>query len=659
MSATDAFLQETLEGLQSLEDTLLELEDTPSKDKIDAVFRTLHTIKGSGAMFGFGPLAEFTHHFESAFERVRNAEIELTSDLISTALEARDHMLSLLESNHDADLITTLQSSAKAVDLENRIRKFLTEEAQKSSSLAVTQPGRERPEAPQPKTFKIRYTPDPTSIKNGQRPDLLIDELDEMGDLQATIDASHIPLLSELDPHIMYLRWDVRLTTCATTEDIEGVFMFLDEHEYHVEKVHENPPKAALNKEKQPEPTQQPTTSKSAKPEKSATVRVPAARLDDLMDQLGELVIAQTRLEQIGTTSGDTETLAVSEELGRLITGLRDSTLAMRMLPIEVVFGKFRRVVRNLSEELAKDVALVTSGGDTELDKTVIDSLTEPLVHMIRNALDHGIETAETRAKTAKPVRATVGLVAEQSGSEVLIRVTDDGGGLDAEAIRMRAIDRGLLKAEDSPTLDSLHRLIFEPAFSTAQEVSSISGRGVGMDAVRRVVNDLRGSIDIDTKKGIGTTITLRLPVTLAIIEGFLVRVGDSIFVLPLSAVRECVEYSTVENERSSGRSMLRIRQELVPFIKLQDVFDIEGHPEKDRRVVIVGDGDARVGLVVDDVLGQHQTVIKTFSIFHRGIRGFAGSTILGNGQVALIVDVAALIKHAKDHATPKAREVA
>ncbi len=646
-SPTQTFVQEAVDGLEEIEALLLALEDAPDKDSVDALFRALHTIKGSGAMFGFDALAAFTHSFETAFDLVRSGKLALDRDLINLALDARDHMSKLLHANDDPAQIATLQADPTAQAMTARIDALVGApstapiEADAENSAFVEQDTR---------TFTIEYRPAPDSLRHGARPDLLIAELAELGALSATLNAETVPDLASIDPTACYLGWNLTLETDHPEQAISDVFVFVDEAEFTIKEA----PTPAGSDHAPPDATPQSAPTAKAKasvPTRSDTVKVPAARLDDLMDQLGELVIAQTRLLQLAQESDDSRLGAVAEEVDRLVTGLRDSTLAMRMLPIEVVFGKFRRVVRSLADELGKEVTLVTAGGDTELDKNVIDSLTEPLVHMIRNSMDHGIETTAERSATGKPPQATIGLVARQSGGEVLISVTDDGRGLNDDKIIAKARDRGLIgrRAEDVPPPDVLHQLIFEPAFSTADALSNVSGRGVGMDAVKRVVTDLRGSIDVTTQAGVGTAMTLRLPVTLAIIDGLLVRVGQGVFVLPLSAVHECVELNKTEYTRKSGRTLLKIRDEMVPFIKLDELLAIDTDAPEDRRVIIVSNEGRRIGLVVDDVLGQHQTVIKTFSQYHRDVEGFAGSTILGDGRVALIIDIATLIKTAQD----------
>jgi two-component system chemotaxis sensor kinase CheA len=339
--------------------------------------------------------------------------------------------------------------------------------------------------------------------------------------------------------------------------------------------------------------------------------------------------------------------------------GLRDATLSIRMLPIESVFGKFRRVVRDLSSDLGKDVLLVSEGGETEVDKNVIDRIGDPLVHMIRNSVDHGLETAQERKAAGKSEQGTVWLSARQEGGEIIVSIEDDGRGLNADAIRARALERGLIDPEAELTDTDLHQLIFEPGFSTAETVSAVSGRGVGMDAVKTTIDALGGSIDVLSRAGFGTRIMLRLPVTLAIIDGLRVRLGNSVFVIPLSAVEECVEFEQPDDVARSGRSVLEIREEMVPYLALDELFNLPAEENARRRVVVVRVDGARAGLVVDDILGQSQIVIKALSPYHRDIAGLGGATILGDGRVALIVDVATLIRSAETRRIPHNQKAA
>jgi len=383
------------------------------------------------------------------------------------------------------------------------------------------------------------------------------------------------------------------------------------------------------------------------------SVRVPAERLDDLMDQVGELVIAQARLKQLVAASEDGLIKAVAEEIERLSNGLRDTTMGIRTVPIGSLFDRFRRLVRDLSRDLGKSVQLTMSGEETELDKTVIERLNDPLVHIVRNSLDHGIESGDERELAGKPRQGNVHLSAVHSGAQVLVTIRDDGRGLDRERLQAKAEELGLAAPGVALPDAELFQIIFHPGLSTAKTVTSVSGRGVGMDVVKRAIEGLRGSIDVDSKAGVGTEITLSLPLTLAIIDGLLVRVGAGRYVIPLSAVEECVELSAEDDLRHTGRNFLNIRGDLVPFIRLRQTFRSKLPPDLYQKVVIVSAGDSRIGLVVDQVIGDHQTVIKSLSHLHADATTFSGATILGDGTVALILDVGHLVAEGQSAETP------
>lgn len=630
--AVSTFVEEAREQIDGLEAQLLDLEHSATPEAVDAVFRVLHTVKGSGAMFGFTELARFTHHFEEAFDRVRDGRMAVDRRLVNLSLRARDHMVALLDTGGDGPQAVALAAGAPAQALVAELSALV---AASGSELAPSRP------ALSEKVWRIAFRPGPDALRNGMRPDLLLRELAEHGRiLSQTVDGSAVPDLDALDPARSYLGWTIRLATAAPRAALEAVFIFADDADLSLlPEEPERPPATAAP----PDGPVGPRPADTA----TETIRVPAIRLDEIVDQLGELVIAHARLSGLADRLAEQELDTLTEEVGRLVTSLRDATLAIRMLPIEQVFGKFRRVVRDLSVQLGKDVTLVTEGGETEIDKNVIDRLTEPLVHMIRNSVDHGIEDLGQRRAAGKPDRGTVRLAASQEGGEVLIRVSDDGGGLNLGAIRAKAVARGLIAA-DAPVSDQdLRQLIFAPGFSTAQSVSKVSGRGVGMDAVKTAIESLRGTVAVASQPGAGTSITLRLPVTLAIIDGLLVRLGQETFVIPLSAIEECVELADTERRRESGRTMLQIRGQLVPWLDLDDVFARPPSGATRRRLVVVRSDGLRLGLVVDDIIGQHQTVIKTFSAYHRGIAGLSGATILGDGSVALIVDVASLVRGA------------
>ncbi len=399
------------------------------------------------------------------------------------------------------------------------------------------------------------------------------------------------------------------------------------------------------------------TAEQRRRNDSSSRIRVASERLDSLVNLVGQLVTVQARLTQTAVQSGTPELLSIAEEVERLTASLRENAMNIRMMPIGTTFSKFRRMVRDLSQELGKEIELVTEGAETELDKTVIERLSEPLMHLIRNSIDHGIEPREIRAAEGKPRSGTVRLSARHSGACVLIQVSDDGGGLDREAIRARAVELGRLLPGETPDDRQLFSLIFSPGFSTVKAVTDISGRGVGMDVVKDVIDSLRGSIELMSRKGEGTTITLKLPLTLAIIDGFLTRVGAEHYIFPLTLVDECVELTAEQTVEGNGRNLINVRDGLVPFVRLRDQFQTIGRPPAIEQVVITRVEDKRIGFVVDHAIGGHQTVIKNLGTFYRGVEGISGATILGDGTVALVLDVPRMAKLVEQEETAAVRK--
>jgi two-component system chemotaxis sensor kinase CheA len=638
--AIQSYIVEARDLLAQLETMLLDLEQQPTLEAVDSVFRALHTLKGGGGMFGFPALAAFVHHFEDAFDLVRMGKIAVTRPLLDAALAGRDHIIALLDAGGDPQRSEVLVNSPGA--------------AQILAHLAAAGGSAPAPPAPTERIWKVSFKPAANALMHGMRPDLLLEELASLGPIEVQCRADGLPGLEELDPTQNHLAWDVTLRSTQGRAAIEAVFIFAEDADLAIEDI--TPEVSAT-----PQAAKVAATPATASAPRNApasgpgpeTVRVPAPKLDAILDQLGELVIAQARLDQVAARFGDSTLDGLVEEFQRLIGGLRETTLAIRMLPIETVFGKFRRVVRDLSVELGKDVLLETEGGETEIDKNVLDRLSEPLVHMIRNSVDHGIESAADRVAAGKPEQGLVRLSASQDAGEILITIEDDGKGLDHERIRLKAVERGILAADANPSERELAELIFAPGFSTAEKVSNVSGRGVGMDAVMTTINALRGSVEVRSRKGEGTLISLRLPLTLAIIDGLLVQLAGDMYVIPLISVDECVEFDLNELDRESGRTMLGIRNEMVPFADLNQIFQKPPSEITRRRVVIVRADGQRVGLVVDDILGQHQTVIKPMSAFHADLAQFAGATILGDGTVALILDITSLLRGLAQGQTP------
>jgi two-component system chemotaxis sensor kinase CheA len=684
----ETYREEACELLSELETALLDLEKSPGdQDLVSRVFRAMHTIKGSGAMFGFDDIAAFTHEIETVFDRVRQGEIPVTKEVVNLTLSASDQVRRMV----DGKLV---DETAKR-DVLDAFRKMLSD---------IQQPEEKHPElsaigGPQSTmkcvTYRIRFRPNPDIFAMGTNPVLLLDELGALGTHQVTAQTNSIPPLNEMDPEVCYLYWDVILTTDAGVNAIKDVFIFVaDECELKIDviddeeilegdsgykrigdilvergDVGEEELKEALNAQKRIgelleergtvakdiirsalAEQQRVKEARQTRQEKTlaSTIRVAADKLDTLVDLVGELVTVQASLSQKAATCQDPELVSISEEVERLTAELRDNTMGIRMMPIGTTFSKFKRLVRDLSSDLGKEVLMTTEGSETELDKTVIERLSDPLIHIIRNSIDHGIEPPEVREACGKDRQGTIHLSAVHSGAHVLIQISDDGQGLDPERIRATAVEKGLISEDAELSESEIFSQIFVPGFSTASKVTDVSGRGVGMDVVKRGIEGLRGSIEIHSVKGSGTTITLKLPLTLAIIDGLLVQIGETHFVLPLSSVEECVELTLEHRMSKSGRHLMKVRDEIVPYVPLRELFGISLDKPRIEQIVIAELDGHRIGFVVDQIVGEHQTVIKNLGKIYRNAKGFSGATIMADGTVALILDVHGLLDVAR-----------
>ncbi|MBB4427297.1 two-component system chemotaxis sensor kinase CheA [Bradyrhizobium sp. CIR48] len=672
MDPTEVFRQEASELFEVLEGALLDLGQRPDdRELVDSAFRALHTIKGSGAMFGFDKVASFTHEFETAFDRVRKGEIKPTQELISVALAAKDYIRALIEDPQSTDDII---GEAILDDL----KRFVSADQPVAAVMEIAEAPPLAPAGTKQAGWHLYLEFETHILRNGSNPLDLLEDLCKLGPCFVVPVTDGVPFLDEMEPEDCYLKWDVKLHAACDKDAIDDVFMFVqDEMKLtlspleHVEAPAPAPLFQLLDEELAPvaempappveaaaAPVAEQAVAKAepkseSKPEPKleakrddrgiATVRVQAERLDELMDRVGELVIAQARLTQLAASGSDLSIKMIAEEIERLASSLRDTTMGARMVPIGSLFGRFRRLVHDLSRDLSKPVEFVTSGEDTELDKTMIECLADPLVHLIRNAVDHGIEDTATRAANGKTEQGRIELAAVHSGAQVLVTVKDNGGGLNTARIRAKAEEQGLIATGAVLTDHEVHQFLFHPGFSTAQTISALSGRGVGMDVVKRTIENMRGSIDLSTRPGQGTTVTLRLPLTLAIIEGLLIRVGEGRYIIPLSAVEECIEL-TAEDERSRGRNFLNVRGNLVPFLRLREIMTASGTPDRHQKTIIISTGETHVGLVADQIIGNHQTVIKSLSKLHSDVTMFSGATILGDGTAALILDVAQLV---------------
>jgi two-component system chemotaxis sensor kinase CheA len=683
-SVGDTFREEALELLGELEIALLELEERPQDgDAVGRVFRVLHTIKGSGAMAGFEAVAAVAHEIETVFERIRSGEMAASRELVSHTLAARDRLKTMIEGGDEAECAEHVAAIAA------KFSGFLPHE--EASTATGRPPGLSRSPA-EAVTYRIRFRPTPEIFRRGINPATLLRELAHLGDCRVVAQVDTIPPLTELDPELCYLYWDVILTTEVHATVIRDVFLFVEgDSEVTIEAIdlpeattevrrlgeilveRGDLPLSALQSALQERRrlgevrvakglvdggkiasalAEQEQVEKIRRERQvqdlSSSIRVRSDKLDSLVDLVGELVTVQARLSQLAARKDDAELVAVAEDVERLTWQMRDQVLGIRMLPIGSTFSKFWRLVRDLSAELGKDIELTTEGAETELDKTVIDRLYDPLVHLIRNGIDHGIESPSVRSAAGKPARGRICLSASHAGPNVLIRISDDGRGFDRDAIKSRAVAKGLVPAGAELTDKEIFALTFLPGLSTAASVTSVSGRGVGMDVVKQAIEELRGSVDIESRPGAGTTFTVKLPLTLAIIDGLLVQVGNDQFVLPLSSVEECIELKRVGSVKARERHLVNVRGQIVPYIRLREQFAVGGEPPAIEQIVIAETEGQRVGFVVDHVIGSHQTVIKSLGHMYREVAGLSGATILGDGTVALILDVPRLIASAE-----------
>jgi len=652
-----AFQEEARELLAELESALLALDDRPSDmDLIQRTFRALHTIKGSGSMFGFDEMSRFTHQVETAFDHVREGRLAVTPDLVNITLAAGDQIRSMLEGSE------ANENSGEPQDILEKLARLVPPAAISDHVAArVSSPAMQR-------KWRISYRPAPAIFLHGTNPLLLLRELREFGRLEVAINTTALPDIRQMDPESCYLEWDLTLETTKGLDDIRGVFIFCeDDCELTIEDLSAQPASGSSESTaaKKADLTREPWTLGSWERRRDpysiggekVSIRVSTEKVDSLINYVGELVVVQARLSQIASNSNTGELRLVAEEVERLTSGLRDHAMSMRMFPLKNTFERFRRLVHDLTSDLHKEVEFTTGGADTELDKTVIDQLNDPLLHLIRNSMDHGIEAPEVRAAAGKPRVGRIHLSAAYSGANVLIAVSDDGCGLDREAIRGRAIEKGMISPDAQLTESEVFGLILAPGFSTSKQVTDLSGRGVGMDVVRRSVESLHGLLEITSAPGEGTTVTLRLPLTLAIIDGLLVRVDAAHFVVPLASVLECVELTAEDVSGAHGKCLANVRGELVPYIRLRECFRVPGRRPEIEQIMIVETSDGRHGLAVDEVLGDHQTVIKNLGRVYRHVQVVSGATILGDGTVALILDPQRLVQQSIRAATYKLRD--
>jgi len=652
----DTFYEESFEGLEVMETELLDLDVGEADNEIiNTIFRAAHSIKGGSGTFGLDAVSKFTHVMETLLDEMRDGRRDVTQeavDLLLASVDVLRYMLSSLRAGDDVDDERVAETKSKldvllmgSVGIESDSEDSIDDECSKEGV----------------GEWNISFKPHADLLQTGNDPVRIFRELESLGKIDVVADVSNLPSFEHLTAEECHISWNINLKADVSLDIINEVFAWVeDDCELKIEAVTsdvninesdiEKPLASVVDKRKN---TTNPVKQKKTKTTESGSIRVAIDKIDDLINMMGELVITQSMLSQLGNadmfTGSHIEKLR--DGLGQLERNTREmqeNIMRIRMLPISFAFQRFPRLVHDLSSTLGKNILLEMTGENTELDKTVMEKIGDPLVHLVRNSIDHGVESPEKRAQAGKSETGIIKLNAFHEGGNIVIEIIDDGAGLNKDRIKSKAIENGLTSEEDTLTDEQIYDLIFQPGFSTAEVVSDVSGRGVGMDVVRRNIRDLGGTVEVLSKEGMGSTFTIRLPLTLAIMDGQSVRVGDQIYIAPLVSIVESVQVRPGEVKGVAGKaSLYRLRNEYIPIVKLHDVFSIETECKEleDGLLVIVEGEGVKIALFVDDLLGQQQVVIKSLETNYKKVNGISGATILGDGTVSLIIDVGGLIR--------------
>lgn len=672
----ESFFAESLESLEASETGLLALEREQATDeRLNAIFRGLHSIKGAAGSLGFTGLADFTHHVEGALDRLRNRELGTDKSTLDLLLACIDFSRALVLAAKDGRAVDSGRGEALIEQLQKLQARASADEPQAANDQPMFEPA-------QTSGFRIAFKPARNFFANGNDPLRILKVLSGMGRMSARCDTGELLAAAPFDPEQCYLAWDIVLEGDAEREEVEEVFAWVKEDcELSIESLTTLnsapprpeeatlPPKQIVESSAAGEDTRDRRKTDRRTPDRRGQGRsaeleaeefrqerlhVSRDKVDALINLVGELVITKTMLKE-GLTTLPVEIAqrieAVVQQLERNTRELQDSVMAIRMLPVSHAFGRFGRLVRDVGQSLGKRVDLVMTGEQSELDKSVIEKLVDPLTHLVRNALDHGIETPEERKASGKPETATLRLHAEHKGGNIEIVVSDDGRGVNTERVAAKAKALGLIEEGTDVDLERACELIFEPGFSTAETVNELSGRGVGLDVVRKNILDLSGGIRVETAPGQGTKFVIRLPLTLAIIDGMTVMVGEETYIVPMTFIAECVQPETSTIKSVAGKGVLvELRGQYLPLLKLGELIGVEACAGVESGILLVVEADGnRVALLVDSLVGQEQVVIKSLESNFRKVDYIAGATILGQGQVVLILDVAGLVRSAKN----------
>jgi len=643
------YFDECAELLDALQSHLELLSNGTGDDEtLHAVFRAVHSVKGGAGAFGFARLVSFAHIFESLLDAMREHKVASTQDVVQLLLRASDALTDIVDAARNDRAVP----EAFAADIVTAMEEALIGASDSPPLAPAAIAGADGPQAGGERRYHISFAPHGEMLRKANEPLLLIKQLRRLGGLRIEVDSSRVPPLDTIEPEDAYLKWVFTLDTGAPQSAIHEVFEFVED-DCDLEIRHLGPDVAGNPAAAEPEADGTAPATIARPPEAAAptqSIRVDVDKVDRLVNLVGELVITQAMLtEQSTQLPVDRYTVLIQgiEALAQSARELQESVMAIRAQPVKSVFARMPRVVRDLAATLGKEVRIVTSGEMTEIDKTVIEQLNDPLTHMIRNALDHGIEAPDLRAAAGKPRQGTIHLSAAQRSGRIIIEVSDDGNGINREKVLAKAQDRGLVAAGAALSDEEIDNLIFLPAFSTADKVSNISGRGVGMDVVKRNVQSLGGRISVQSRFGSGSRFVLSLPLTLAVLDGMVASVGRETYVIPLTAIIESLRPQPADIHKVVGRGdVLALRGEYVPLLPLHRCFavaDAIDDPCRGIVIIVQSESAGRIGVMVDELLGQQQVVVKSLETNYEAVDGIGGATILGNGRVALILDIARL----------------
>ena len=676
----DMFLDESHEHLQSLNEGLLRLEENMEEiGAVNDIFRNAHTLKGMSATMGYAKIAELTHEMEDVLDLVRKEQLKLNEDIMDTLFKCLDSLEQMVDSVGNGESEDVVDVSDLVAKLSS-ISKGTPAPAAAAPAAAASQPEAETAEGDAGldldeidldvmkkakeaglHIYHVKVTLMETCVLKAARSVMVMHALDEIGDV-----IKSIPAAEDLEQEKFEFSFDV---VVATENDVETVKNAVDTvSEIEDIAVQELDPDK-LGKDAAPAPAAKAAAAPAAKSAASAekkdaakpaaaapakkqhqsqSVRVDIEKLDTLMNLMGELVINKVRLEQIGQTHRMSDLMETLEQMDRVTGDLQNIVMKVRMVPVSAVFNRFPRMVRDVSKELGKEINLTIEGEETELDRTVIDEIGDPIMHLLRNSLDHGVESPDAREEKGKPRVGEVGLIARHEGNNVVIMITDDGAGIDASKIRRKAVEKGMVTQSEADSLDDADavRLIFLPGFSTAEQITDISGRGVGMDVVRSKIEALSGHVDVETHIDEGSIFKIKLPLTLAIIQAMLVRVQEEMYAIPLTSIDSTINIEPSDIQTVQNKEVIVLRGEIIPIIRMEEALQVPHTKDSDEHfVVVVHAGEAKAGIVVDNLIGQQEIVIKTLGNLFAGLKLFGGATVLGDGRVALILDVATMIQ--------------